>query len=98
MHLLDDGQHPRFVRIVAVRADAEVHLLRERISFVRRSQFEDPVCMSFTILQSSLFTTIGNSYSRIRWSERYGVPGFSYNVEMRTDTLSAEAKKKRRTG
>jgi hypothetical protein len=42
-HLAHGGQHPRSVRVVAVRADAEVHLLLEFVGLVRRGELEDRV-------------------------------------------------------
>jgi hypothetical protein len=38
--LFDDGEHPRFIIVVPVRADAEVDFLRERIVFVGSGELE----------------------------------------------------------
>jgi hypothetical protein len=42
-YLAHDGQDPRLVLVIAVRADAEIDLLLERVGLVRGRQLEDRV-------------------------------------------------------
>ena len=45
-HLLDDGEDPGLAVVIAVRADTEVDLLRERIRLEVRAELEDTACIT----------------------------------------------------